>query len=123
VKLIGPDGEPLRARYDMLSLKAGVLPRGMSTEILLAVIVANDVYTGMGVDLVLTSIVDGSHSRGSRHYQGDAIDLRTRNFPTDADAKTASDRIRERLGADYDVVLEGNHIHVEYDPKTPLGAA
>jgi hypothetical protein len=25
--------------------------------------------------------------------------------------------VRDRLGSDFDVVLEPNHIHVEYDPK------
>jgi CRISPR/Cas system CMR-associated protein Cmr5 small subunit len=32
-------------------------------------------------EIVITSINDSSHMEGSRHYTGEAVDIRTHNFP------------------------------------------
>jgi hypothetical protein len=58
------------------------------------------------------------HRRGSAHYTGNAVDLRTRNLTLSNRRRVASE-IAERLGEDYDVVLEDDppHLHIEYDPK------
>lgn len=70
-----------------------------------------------GGQLVITSANDGKHMKGSRHYSDDAFDLRIRNILPGGSAKAWVARMQERLGDDYDVVLEEDHIHVEYDPK------
>ena len=81
-----------------------------------AICAAANVWSRQGLDaLVITSARDGDHRPGSMHYQGDAIDLRSRNLP---DAFSARDRLQTLLGDEYDVVLEADHIHVEYDPRT-----
>ncbi len=69
-----------------------------------------------GRECVLTCGRDGVHMVGSLHYVGRAVDLRTIDL---AKAKELSlfKELKNRLGKDYDVVLESNHIHVEYDPK------
>ena len=54
-------------------------------------------------------------SVGSLHYAGCAVDLR---FPPD-NAAGLKAALAEALGGDYDVVLEADHIHVEFQPKTP----
>lgn len=64
---------------------------------------------------VITSAHDGTHSEGSLHDDGLAIDLRVWAF-SDAEAKRATAEIQQRLGGRWDVVYEGTHIHVEYDP-------
>jgi len=103
----------------MLLLKPGVRVAGLRSEILLAVVAAERVCAEMGVDCVVTACVDGVHQAGSLHYCGLAVDLRSRDFrPGDLDKAIA--RIRQCLGADYDVVLENEHVHVEFDQKQPL---
>ena len=103
----------------MLLLKPGVRVAGLRPEILFAIIAAERVCAEMGVDCVVTACVDGVHQAGSLHYCGLAVDLRNRDFrPGDADKAVA--RLKQCLGTDYDVVLENDHIHVEFDQKQPL---
>jgi hypothetical protein len=103
----------------MLLLKPGVRIAGLRPEILFAIATAERVCAEMGVDCVVTACVDGVHKAGSLHYCGLAVDLRSHDSrPGDADKAIA--RIRQCLGADYDVVLENDHVHVEFDQKQPL---
>jgi hypothetical protein len=103
----------------MLLLKPGVRVAGLRPGILIAVVAAERVCVEMGVDCVITACVDGVHQAGSLHYCGLAVDLRSRDFrPGDADKAVA--RFRQCLGADYDVALENDHIHIEFDQKQPL---
>jgi len=67
-------------------------------------------------NLVVTSAHDGTHSPDSLHDDGLAIDLRVWGF-SEAEAKRLTAEIQERLGERWDVVYEGTHIHVEYDPS------
>lgn len=66
-------------------------------------------------DALITSARDGEHKTDSLHYSGKAIDLRTRDMDTGIARKVTRD-IQNELGRDYDVILEHNHIHLEYDP-------
>ena len=105
----------------MLSLKTGVRVLGIRPELLLAVIVAERAYAEAAADCVITACVDSKHSRGSLHYSGAAVDLRTNNLhPGEADKIIA--RLRACLGADFDVLLESDHIHIEFQPKEPFTA-
>jgi len=61
---------------------------------------------------VVTSTTGDIHMVGSKHYEGNAVDFR---LPPNY-RKVARD-LQEALGNDYDVVLESDHIHVEYDPQ------
>lgn len=70
----------------------------------------------IGRNAVITSARDGKHMVGSLHFVGRAIDLRTRDMPLMGSAAIA-ESLREVLGKDFDVVLEKDHIHLEYDPK------
>lgn len=63
-------------------------------------------------ELVITSTYEGTHSAGSLHYANLAVDIR-RDQATIYSFK----EIKRCLGLDYDVVLEHDHIHIEYDPK------
>lgn len=100
----------------MLAIKPGVRVLGLETEILLALMVARDLWSEQSQSLVVTSITDGQHKVGSLHYAGRAMDLR---LPT-ANKERMVEQLGIRLGGDYDVILEGDHIHVEYDPKRPM---
>lgn len=94
---------------------------GLRPEIVIGLTIANDVFREFGFDCIVTAGIDGSHSRGSIHYKGLAVDLRTRHVPA-AEHQKVVGKLQERLGDDFDVVLEGDHVHLEYDPKTPINA-
>lgn len=98
-----------------MKLKKNVKVQGITNEILLAIVVAQSIYRAHGEELVITSLLDGRHSRNSLHYSGAAVDLRTRDLAVPG-AMVGAD-LKDALGADYDVVVEATHIHVEYQPK------
>jgi hypothetical protein len=100
----------------MISLKPGARITGLRNEALFAVYVAYSIYADEGYDMIITSGTDGSHSRGSEHYKGDAFDLRTRHLGA-GEAEKIRDMLASALGSEFDVVLESTHIHVEFDPK------
>lgn len=64
----------------------------------------------------VTSISDGEHMNGSKHYEGLAFDFRTRSITPEKARAFAAD-LQKRLQPAWDVVYETDHIHVEYDPK------
>lgn len=104
----------MRSPSMLVKLKADVRVRGLSNEILLAILIAQSVYAETEDSMVITSLTDGDHKAGSKHNCGDAMDLR---LPARATSGNMAQRLANALGKDYDVVLEGDHIHVEYDPK------
>ncbi len=65
-------------------------------------------------DLTVTSANDSVHMKGSKHYTDEALDFRTKDITAD-EAKQWGVIIKRRLGADYDIVLEVDHLHVEHD--------
>ena len=89
--------------------------QGLRVEMLFAILVADQVYLKYGYEFVITSINDGVHSLTSLHYNGCAIDCRIYDNPGEMEA--IAEEIKERLGVDYDVILEHNHIHIEYQPR------
>ena len=113
-----------------LRIKEGVSIRGLQPQMFHAWNVAGEVYEeSHGVDCILTAGVDGKHGRGSLHYVGFAIDLRIRNLlpgwqltPELVEAaELVNIKLQNRLGFEYDVVLESNHFHIEFQPKNPVG--
>lgn len=99
-----------------VTLKQGVRVAGIRPEIALAIQVADGVWERQGSELVVTSITDGKHSPTSLHYSGAAADFRIWNI----DAQRAKEDLKDALGGDYDVVLEKDHIHCEFQPKSGL---
>lgn len=100
----------------MITTKAGVDLSGVRPEMIYALLVADGVFASFGKDLIVTSVGDGKHGRGSLHYVGLAVDLR-RNHLTDAEAGQIRDQTSKCLGRQYDVVLEETHLHIEFQPK------
>ena len=80
------------------------------------ILVSERVYKDLGKECVITSLMDGKHMDTSKHYVGDAADLRIWFF-NNAEKRIAVKQLKKELGVDFDVVLEKDHIHVEYDPK------
>lgn len=105
-----------------IALKSSARITGVRPETLFAMRVAEGVFEDRKLGLMtVTSCNDGKHSPGSKHYTGGAFDIRTRDIPQDQWQIVAGD-IRERLGSEYDVVVEKDHFHIELDPKTPINA-
>lgn len=70
-----------------------------------------------GDQATMTSITDGKHGQGSKHYDGVAIDIRTRDLRKEQ-IDSLYMLLREHLDPyGFDTVLENDHIHVEFDPK------
>ena len=103
--------------------KKGVKLSGMTTQCWAAVHVAEGCFDTEGVDTVVTSINDGKHGRGSKHYIGNAPDLRSKHLPSLAAKKRVLALLKARLTNEFDILLEdigepNEHYHIEWDPKT-----
>lgn len=96
----------------MIRVKTGVTPK-----LLVIAAAAANAASDMAMTVTITSGVDGVHMKGSKHYSGEALDFRTRGWSRET-IDIFMHNIKRRLGRQYDVVLEVDHIHVEYDPKT-----
>ena len=100
----------------LLKLKKPVSPSQIKPEINLAIMVALTIWDRQSEPvLTITSISDSKHGPASLHYVGYAVDIRIRELHNDP--KFLSDALRNALVDDYDVILESNHIHLEYQPK------
>lgn len=103
-----------------MKLKETVKVQGITPEMIVGTMVANAAYKAFGYDPVWTSAVDSKHSLKSKHNSGNAVDYRVKHVPREK-WELIEQRIKERLTRDYDVVLESDHIHIEYDPERPDG--
>lgn len=79
-------------------------------------VIASSVWVDYGQELTVTCGTDGTHSAGSLHYYGLALDLRTKYFNEKTKFKVFKD-LKDKLGSKYDVVMHTTHIHVEHDPE------
>lgn len=68
-----------------------------------------------GKEIVVTSLLDGKHMTGSLHYLGKAFDIRTSIY-TKAETTRLIAALRQ-FDDTLDIVDEGDHIHIEIDPK------
>jgi hypothetical protein len=97
-----------------MRIKEGVKLDGIQTTITKTFHIVEFFLNSHGQEMWITSGLEGEHMKDSKHYTGEAIDVRIWDLINKQDCVT---KIREALGTDYDVVLESSHIHIEYDPK------
>ena len=97
----------------MLKIKSGVKPRSL---IIAAAAINTAIDIDAPFDVVITSGNDSKHMKGSKHYDDAALDIRRFNIPAKWLDRFLT-KLRGRLGGDYQVILEKDHIHVEYDPE------
>jgi hypothetical protein len=111
--------------------KTGVLQErdgyAVCDEIKYAITVIADSYNSRGYELVITSLLDGTHNKGSLHPLGRAVDCRSWTLDS-GDRQAIFDELKTKLyPLGFDVVYEGckgatpattaQHMHAEYDPK------
>lgn len=99
-----------------MRIKSGAKLLGITPQIIIGASVADELYREMGFDMRITCGTDGKHMTGSAHYEGNAIDLGVIGLST-AQVITVVKELKARLGPEFDVVNESDHIHVEWDPK------
>ena len=100
-------------------LKKGVLIKGIKPETIMGILFAESIWkTSLDTNdqMVITSVTDGKHMKGSLHYNGYGFDVRT-NFLTSAQITIFFDALKNHMDYEFDIVLEKTHIHIEYDPK------
>ena len=98
-------------------LKIGVDLRGLQPQMVLAYVIACTIWQERaGVPCVITSASDSVHGPNSLHYKGMALDLRTNSLRSEQVGPIHTALVAA-LGPQFDVVLEPDHIHCEYDPK------
>lgn len=99
-------------------LKAGVDVNNVQPPVWYAIGVAEVIYRNQGLKLTVTSLTDSHQSKpDSLHNKGLAVDLRTRNVPLGL-ISIIDHTLRGILDPmGFDVILEVDHIHIEYDPK------
>ena len=99
-----------------MKLKPGVKIVGINPELIMGLMAAQKVFDALGIDMVVTSVMDGKHSSTSLHYAGNAADIRISNIPTKL-VTQVSTHIASALPNDFDVILETDHIHLEFQPR------
>lgn len=98
-------------------IKTGVDLRGLQPQMAIAYTIACQVYQEKSAVLcVITSASDGKHGPNSLHYKGMALDLRTNSLRAEQ-VHPVYTALKIALGDQFDVVLETDHIHLEFDPK------
>jgi hypothetical protein len=104
--------------YGLFKMKKKVKLNGVRPEMVLAAIAASEALGEVDskADCVITSACDSKHGRGSLHYVGQALDFRTRHLTREQEAEWAS-LLQVNLSDEFDVVLEEDHLHVEFQPK------
>lgn len=103
--------------------KEGISLKGLQPQTVLGIQVAAGVFARFGLVLTITSLNDGEHMDGSKHYDGLAFDCRTWDPEADPEWTQLSEEVKwdmrnalsQALGPEYDVLVKPTHIHVEYD--------
>lgn len=93
-------------------LKLGVSIERLSRDMRRALNIIDAEWALWGEEAVITSANEGTHSAGSLHYGDNAVDIRMPKKPQET-----AITLRNKLGKDFDVVVEVDHLHVEFDPK------
>lgn len=107
----------------MLIIKPGARILGTSPCIWVGARIIEGIFERYGKSCVITSGIDGSHSRASLHYAGMAVDIRSKELD-ETQKDECVNLARSALGEDFDFILESvgtdnEHFHLEFQPKSP----
>ena len=100
--------------------KETVTKQGVQPAVWYCCGIADVIYRTHGHHLVVTSMTDSHDDRpASLHLKGLAVDFRTRDLAPDTIKAIHGELVNILNPIGFDVVLESNHIHAEWDPKSP----
>ncbi len=102
---------------EIKSGKNGCNLGGLQAVMLVVIIIAKDIWTSYGQELVVTGGTEKGHGDFSRHNLGYAIDLRTHYFLNPGEILKVAALLKEKLGDEFKVFVEKTHIHVSFKPK------
>ena len=106
----------------MLTLGPKVRLLGVMPQTILLLQIMDSLSDRHKLDLEVSHIIDGIHTRASIHYIGGAPDVIFKS-PATTDRKLAYvAALKASVGPDFDIILEdlnlpNEHIHGEYQPK------
>lgn len=94
----------------------------MQPRLLILAAAVSNVARDLPWDVTITAGTDGRHRAGSKHYSSEALDVRSRNFPSKRAKQDFVAAVLLRLGPGYEMFLESEgkaneHFHLEYDPR------
>ena|SRR5271157_5246317 len=98
-------------------IKQGVVMCFLNDQIRTALAVIQEVYEGLLEEPVCTAGCDGNHKVNSKHYVNDAVDLR---LPHKDNIPLIVAQLKAKLGSKFYVLLEVDHIHVQYGQPTVI---
>ena len=106
----------------MIFIKNGVIFKRLKPEIYGLFPLLDRLWSEYKIFCVITSANDGKHKIGSLHYQDDALDVRSKNLPSEQIKHDVHALLMHKLGGDYDVLFEfpgqpQEHFHIEFDKK------
>ena len=87
------------------------------TTVMEALCAAASVWKRYGVRyLTIASASEPAHPDTSPHFLGYAVNLLSRSLPN---VFAMADDLRQLLDDDFDVLVNADHIHIEYNPRKP----
>jgi len=98
-----------------MKIKPGVKISGIKSQIIYAIFIADKIFSNYGLELTITSGIE-AHTKGF-HPVGLGVDFRIWKIPFSTLTEIII-ALKAMLGKNYDVVLEKDHIHVEFDKRT-----
>ena len=120
------DNDPINRidPWGLVKFKKGINDEGVKEAIKGKYKVFDDVFKKYNEpEPTITSTTVDKHKKESKHYLGEACDIRGKDL-SDETMKNIADDLQKELGPDYDVVPEyypdnpdWDHVHIEYDPK------
>ena len=102
----------------MIRLKDNTVSvKGLKPEMVIALMILRGLFDLYSLPVVVTSGSegfdgDGVHMKGSRHYVGEAVDIRKRQVPKDLLPEFIA-KMRKFLKSDFEVIDEKHHFHIE----------
>lgn len=101
-----------------MRLKQGVKLNGIQPQTVVGMMIVQSIMQDPRCpEFVITSCSDSQHGLKSKHWTGQAFDMRCRTFSTQELRDEILIRMIDSLGHDFDVVDEDDHFHIEWDPS------
>ena len=110
----------------MLTYLPNVSLRGIRPETLWAIMRIENDNKSPSYPHYITSITNGKHGYGSKHYTGEAFDYDIVGINDKSEIEEEHHNLQSLLGPEFDVVIEWkadgtfSHFHIEYHPKHPI---